>query len=192
MQNLISLDQKVFYWLNSLVGHSPIFDFIIKIVAVYIVYLIPAIMLYLWFFYGERIKILLLNLCFDVLVIWQVIAHFLGKAVNRPRPFELTGVKEVIFHRPDYSFPSDHALFFAIITAFLYVNGYKKLGNIFLIITILVSVFRVIAGFHWPLDVIAGWAMGLIFVYLFQYLKNPIEKYFSKPLLWVAKKIKLA
>lgn len=192
MQNLINVDQNVFYWLNSLAGRSPIFDFIIKVIAVYTVYIIPVIMLYLWFAHSDKIKILLLNLCFNIIIIWQVIAHFLGKALNRPRPFESTGVKEVMFHRPDYSFPSDHALFFAIITAFLYVNGYKKLGNIFLIITILVSVFRVIAGFHWPFDVIAGWAMGFIFVYLFHFLKNPIEKYFSKPILWLAKKIKLA
>jgi undecaprenyl-diphosphatase len=214
MQSLISLDEKVFSWFNSAIGLSPILDWLIKILSVYAVYTVPFIILFFWFrpvpprrspsghlrgaeektqtYELEKIRIFLINLFVSVIISWQGIATIIGKWINRPRPDTFAGTKEILFHPPTYSFPSDHALFFAFITAYLYLNGYKKMGNIALIITLLVSLSRVSGGFHWPGDIVAGWMLGTILAYLFYLIRKPMEKYIARPIIGVLKRIKLA
>lgn len=193
MQNLINLDQNVFYWLNSLIGHSSIFDSFIKVIAVYSVYLVPLLILFFWFYKKDiETKVFLLTLFITSIISWEGIAKIIGKLIHRARPFDLPGAKEVLFHRPDYSFPSDHALFLMFLTTYLYLSGYKKWGNIALIATIIVSISRVIGGFHWPSDILGGWIIGAILAYLFWLIRKPIEKYISVPLVKLAKILKLA
>ena len=158
MQSLINIDQQVFSWFNSLVGLNQVLDWVIKVVSVYAVYTVPFIMLFFWFYKKtEERQNFLMNLFISVMISWQIIAKYLGEWINRSRPDTFAGTKEVLFHPPSYSFPSDHALFFAFITAYLYLGGYKKMGNIALAVSISVSLFRVIGGFHWPGDILAGW-----------------------------------
>src|SRR3990167_2383686 len=194
MQNLIDIDQSVFSWFNSLVGVSPILDWKLKFFAVYLIYLVPVLLLFFWFYptsprlrgareKNEKTQLFLLNLLITSVISWQVIARIIGEWINRPRPDTFLGTKELLFHTPTYAFPSDHALFLAFITTFLFLGGYKKMGWIALIATIIISLSRVIIGFHWPLDVLVGWIIGIILAYLFYQLRNLIEKYLSKPLL---------
>ncbi|EKD94268.1 MAG: PAP2 superfamily protein [uncultured bacterium] len=201
MDSLINLDKQVFSWFNSVVGLNQVLDWVIKIISVYTVYMVPFIMLFFWFYpislklreaSLEKIRIFLINLFFSVVISWQGIATILGKWINRPRPDTFAGTKEILFHPPSYSFPSDHALFFAFIAAYLYLNGYKKIGNIVLIVTLLVSISRVIGGFHWPGDILAGWILGALLAYLFYLIKKPMEKYIAGPIIGVLKRIKLA
>lgn len=215
MNSLINLDQNIFSWLNAWIGINPIFDNLIKIIAVYAVYSVPVLMLYFWFkpapprrspfprAYSEQAGHLqggnkeqtqrfLMNLFISVMISWQVITRILGEWINRPRPDSFAGTKEVLFHPPSYSFPSDHALFFAFMTTYLYLGGYKRIANIALVITILVSVFRVVGGFHWPGDILAGWLGGVLLAYLFYKIQKLVEKYISVQLIWLAKKMRLA
>jgi len=192
MQNLITIDRNIFLKLNSFIGKNQIIDEIVKITAVYIVYIIPILFIFFWFYKkNEKTQKFLLELFITSVISWQVIARFLGMIINRPRPSTFLGTKEVIFHPPTYSFPSDHALFLAYITAYLYFSGYKKMGNISLVVTILVSISRIFAGFHWPADVLAGWIIGAFLAYLFYLIRKPIEKYIINPLWNLAKLIKL-
>lgn len=209
MNSLINLDQNIFSWFNAWIGINPIFDNIVKIAAVYTVYSVPVLMLFFWFYprihpfdklragklheYNEsdKIQTFLMNLFVSVLISWQGINRILGEWINRPRPDTFAGTKEVFFHPPTYSFPSDHALFFAFMTTYLYLNGYNKMGNIVLVATLLISLTRVIGGFHWPGDILAGWIGGVLLAYLFYKIKNPLEKYLSLPLIWLAKKMRL-
>jgi len=62
----------------------------------------------------------------------------------------------------DYqSFPSGHALFFfAAATAIWHYD--KKLGYAFFFAAALISSARIFVGVHWPSDVIAGAALGIL------------------------------
>ena len=88
----------------------------------------------------------------------QVISHIWA----RPRPFtdHPLGVVPLISSAHDASFPSDHAaISFAIAFAILLVAG--RPGWLFVAWAALISASRVLAGIHYPTDVLAGALVGL-------------------------------
>lgn len=191
MQSLIQLDQNVFSWLNSLAQRNIIIDDVVKVLAVYAVYLVPIVMLFfLWWRPEEKRQKFLINLFgSSFLISLLIIAPLIGKWINRPRPFDFTGTKELVFHLPSYSFPSDHALFFAFVATYLFLFGYQKWGWIVVATAILISIARVIAGLHWPGDILFGWILGILFAYLFYLAKKPLEKYIVNPVYNFLKKM---
>jgi len=192
MQNMIKFDQNIFSWFNSFVGQNEVFDQIIKFFAVYLIYLVPILFIFFWFWKrNQKTQKFLLELFLTSVVSWQVIARIIGMVVNRPRPSTFAGAREIIFHPPTYAFPSDHALFLAFLTTYLYLSGYKKIGNLALAATIIISMSRIIVGFHWPADILAGWILGIILAYAFYLIKDKLEKYIINPLWDLLKKIKL-
>lgn len=107
---------------------------------------------------------------------WLVIGSTLGGVVaslllkqlfHRPRP-------ELVPHLSDVytsSFPSGHAMLSATVFLTLgtllsrFVTGYALKAYLLIIalsLTLLVGVSRVYMGVHYPTDVLAGWAAGLL------------------------------
>jgi undecaprenyl-diphosphatase len=81
---------------------------------------------------------------------------------QRPRPFtdHPLGVLPLITSAHDASFPSDHAsLSFAIAFGILFVAG--RSGWLFVAWAALIACSRVLAGVHYPTDVLAGALIGL-------------------------------
>ena len=92
------------------------------------------------------------------LVVSQVITHFW----QRPRPYVAHPHDTILLVAPSHepSFPSDHAVAaFAIAFAVAFVG--RRMGAAFLAAATLVAVTRVIAGLHYPGDVLGGAAIGL-------------------------------
>lgn len=192
---LRSVDHNIFYWLNNnLVGSYNWLDLIWKFLAVYLIYLVPIGLLVAWFFWrSEKSHKTMLAAFLSGAVSWQIVSAIIGSIHFRLRPFaNLAGAKEIVFHVPTYSFPSDHAAFLAALTCYFYLAGYKKVGNLMLAITILISFARVVTGLHWPFDIIAGWIVGILVALIFWFFRKPIEKWILNPILWVLRKIKLA
>jgi len=92
------------------------------------------------------------------LVVSQVITHFW----QRPRPFVAHPHETILLVAPsnEPSFPSDHAVAaFAIAFAVAFVG--RRMGAAFLAAATLIALTRVIAGLHYPGDVLGGAAIGL-------------------------------
>lgn len=92
------------------------------------------------------------------LAVSQVITHFW----QRPRPFVAHPHDAILLVAPsnEPSFPSDHAVAaFAIAFAVAFVG--RRMGAAFLAAATLIAVTRVIAGLHYPGDVLGGAAIGL-------------------------------
>lgn len=86
----------------------------------------------------------------------QVIKYFYFS----PRPFlVLSDLNQLIQHGANDSFPSGHATLFMALGTGLYLLN-KKLGNLFIIAAVLISLARIAAGIHWPLDILAGWLLA--------------------------------
>ncbi len=159
----MALDIQLFYLLNSLAGKSQFFDNAVIFLASYFPYILIALFLAILFFSQhqklEKLEILLTVGVSSVIArfgITEIIRFF----YHRPRPF-LTLQAHQLLTDSAWSFPSGHAtFFFAMATAIYFYN--KKWGIGFFIATILITVSRVIAGIHYPSDIIGGALIGIV------------------------------
>ncbi len=192
--NLLQFDQDVFYWFYSFLGQNQIFDYLILYIGRYFVYLVPIGLLSAWFiFRNDKDRLSMIKATLVSVFIWQVPTRIIAWLWFRPRPFVgLTDTKELFFHIPSYSFPSDHAAFLIALGLYFYLLGYKKPGIWIIIISVAVGFARVISGLHYPGDIIGGLILGLVGAWLLFYLDKYIDKYLAQPMLKIAKFIKLA
>lgn len=98
-----------------------------------------------------------------------VLVDLIRLFVNSPRPFAvLESVNPLVVHEATASFPSGHAAFFGALAMVVFLVN-KKAGVIFFLLALFVGIARVMAGIHWPLDIIAGIIAGTLmgwFAYL--------------------------
>lgn len=193
--DILATDQNFLYWLNNaILGKSAVVDCVFVFLGVYLIYALPIIMLTLWFVYPKK-RVPLTLAFFACLVSWLLITKFVvpNYIWFRPRPdLGLIGLKEVIFHRPSYSFPSDHATALFAITFGLCAFGWKKAGSWFLLYTLLILIPRVVIGIHFPLDIIGGVLSGAVGVLLIYSCRDFLAKNVVKPIEKILKKVWLA
>lgn len=86
--------------------------------------------------------------------------YTLKPIVNRPRPFVVSPAVAVIGHRPhDASFPSGHATA-SFVSAVVLTKVAPALSPLWWVLAVGISYSRVYLGVHYPLDVLAGAAIG--------------------------------
>lgn len=187
MEAIQNFDVSLLTWLNNFFSaHGGIIN---KIFAEYFIYLLPVILIIVWFKLNDKKPAL--RALFSVILAWPIIAAIIGKLVNRPRPFEVENVTELVFHRPTYSFPSDHAAALFAVAMSFYFSGYKKLSYWMLVFAFVISFFRVSTAIHWPTDIFGGIIVGVISAYIIKLLDKKLEKVYD----WIinlAKKVGLA
>ena len=84
----------------------------------------------------------------------------LRKKINAPRPYEQPGFTPLVEKETKgQSFPSRHALSAAVLAA-VWLYFYPAVGVVMTIIAVLICVLRVLAGVHYPKDVLAGAVFG--------------------------------
>lgn len=98
------------------------------------------------------------------------IAAFAALGVNQlvaalwfePRPFvALHGVTVLLAHPADDSFPSDHAVIAGALALGTLLLA-RRWGIVAVVVALLLAFARVYAGMHYPLDVLAGLAIGAV------------------------------
>ena len=161
------LDTQLFYLLNSLVGKSPFFDGLIVFFASYLAYLVVVALLVLVFFshYSKLEKWTILIVAGTASIIARFGATELIRVFyQRPRPFIALPDAHQLFTDSAWSFPSGHATFFFALSTAVYLYN-KKWGIWFFGATILITVSRVIAGVHYPSDILGGALIGVVVAY---------------------------
>lgn len=100
-----------------------------------------------------------------------VVMHFLKAQINRPRP----DLVPHLSHANSASFPSGHAMLSAIVYLALGAMLARLVTRprlkwffltLALMLTFLIGISRVYLGVHYPTDVLAGWAAGLVWAIL--------------------------
>ncbi len=155
------LDVFIFEKLNGLVGNWKILDWIGIFLADYFPYILGAVLiaLFLW----KKNRLMVISAGISVFLSRLVIAEIIKRLYHHGRPYViLNTVNKLISENHDYqSFPSGHAaIFFALAMAIYFFN--KKLGLWFFLGAITISVARIFVGVHWPSDVLAGAAIGIV------------------------------
>lgn len=167
----MALNEKVLDWINGLAGNSSLLDHAMEATANFAVYLIIGLVIASWFVRSgrtndHRMAVYAGGVAAVISVgIALVIQHF----YVHPRPFVLQtnplvmnpDVTRLINHAPDASFPSEHATgAFAIAAS---VGMYRRrLGLVLLLLAALTAFSRVYVGIHYPADVGAGAAIGVL------------------------------
>lgn len=93
-----------------------------------------------------------------------VLVSLLRKAINAPRPYEVFGIAPVIPKgTKGKSFPSRHAFsIFVIGMTFLATCPLPWVGWLVLALGVCLACVRVLAGVHFPRDVVAGALIGIL------------------------------
>ena len=92
-------------------------------------------------------------------------SYMLRGALKQPRPYNSfdSGSGFLNLPRPkSYSCPSNHSASSAVIAATC-TWVYFPLGMVLFVLCLPTGLCRICAGLHYPADIAAGWALGLIF-----------------------------
>jgi undecaprenyl-diphosphatase len=180
----MTLDIKLFYFFNNLAGKSQTFDTIIIFLAEYLQYILITVFLMLLYFsaYSKLEKFYILGVTTISIILSRfIIVEIIRFFYHRPRPFLILQVHKLLssgwfYSDIEWSFPSGHsAFFFAMATAIYLCN--KKWGIWFVIAAILMNISRIVAGVHYPSDILGGAVAGIMVGYLVVYYA---EKWKSK------------
>jgi undecaprenyl-diphosphatase len=169
------MNLSIFHFLNSKAGLSPVLDAVVVFTAEYLGFaLVAGLLFYEWLKYeqGRRKRARQLLLAVVIAgVVWGA-TTVLKELSGHPRPFMVLDSANQLIQKTGYgSFPSGHTAFIAALSAALWTN-YRKLGLVFLGAAVLIGISRVIAGVHWPLDIMGGLAFGAAGGWLISRLMN--------------------
>ena len=152
--------------INDCAGHITPLDTVMKVAATDLIYLIVPLGFLLWFLPGAQAQ-RALRQRFCLGVVTSVLAGLLLAALvahlySDNRPFvSRADTTLLISHAADNGFPSEHTtISFAVAGTLIWWRRWVGLVTIFL--ASLVGFARVFVGVHWPSDVAAGAAIGIV------------------------------
>ncbi len=97
------------------------------------------------------------------------ITEVLKYIVHAERPFvKLQDVSALVSESPYSSFPSGHATFFMALAVAIYLT-HKRAGHFFIFCALIIGLARIAVGVHFPVDILAGFALGIIVPILVKY-----------------------
>ncbi len=163
LELLLIIDKFIFLMINKMFSNSFL-DFLMPLIdneriflpALLIPYIITLII-------DKKNRTKLIILIPIIIILVDQTGLYLKKLILRPRPWSDMDI-DLINHLvgkkgENYSFPSNHAANMSGL-AVVFSSIYKRLKNVFWILTIIVMVSRIYIGVHYPSDVIAGLILG--------------------------------
>ncbi len=140
-------------------------DFISPIATLFAdspIFFLPLFLLYSWISYSywnkskesKKSLLFIFYSCVIAIIFSLTIQQFVS--IDRPETAITEAWKLLLKHIPDASFPSDHASVSIAFITWLFLTWYRKTFWSFLPFVIIMLISRIIAGVHWPLDIVAG------------------------------------
>ena len=165
----MSVDVSIFHFFNNVSGHSDIFDGLVVFLAEYLQYFLFLVLFI--FLYSCRYSLskkfrILWMILFSSCVARFVIVGGIRYFYHRPRPFLVLESNKLIsesawfYSDHEWSFPSGHSAFFFALASMIYCYN-RKWGVGFFIAALLMNVSRIIAGVHYPSDILGGICVGV-------------------------------
>ncbi|MCE9585577.1 phosphatase PAP2 family protein [Candidatus Nomurabacteria bacterium] len=178
------MNNIIFNFLYGFAHHFKYVDDIVFFCAIYLPYLIVifAISFLLLHhdiisskFYLKKISskgVEIMIAFFSGFVAW-ISASVLKVFFHTPRPFvDLFNVYP-LFYEKGFAFPSGHATFFMALAMAILFN-HKKVGIIFIFLALIVGIARIIAGVHYPIDILGGFILGSLISIFFYSIRKII------------------
>ena len=177
MIGIAEWDLRVFEWFNGFAGKNKVLDWVIIFFARYYTLVMPlGVLVYLQLSRGP--------LSFKRLVLNQVLVLFVARGVftelvrifyRRKRPYLAHRVKQLLKKYAEASFPSGHTI--SIVAMGVALAHFDPAAGWFVALSgLVIGLARIMAGLHYPLDVLAGLVLSLPAAYL----GNAIYYYFVR------------
>lgn len=174
---MASLDVNLFQFFVQFAEKYYFFNFLYVFCATYLpVFIVLAGVLFIFREKNKKKRFyILIFLLLLILLSRGIFTEVLQFIVSKDRPFVSLGLTP-LFEVFGNSFPSGHAAFlFAL--AFGIWRFRRNSGIWFLVLAFINSITRVIAGVHWPSDILGGIIIAFISFLILDYV---FEKSFSK------------
>lgn len=104
-----------------------------------------------------------------------LIAFGLKSSIVAPRPSLLLADIAPLFSEISPAFPSSHAAFFGGIAISLLFTKFPY-RNMYAIAALIIGISRVMAGVHWPIDILNGFLIGFVSAWI---LSKIAKRYFN-------------
>src|SRR3989338_6009807 len=167
------MNNAIFYFFYSWAHRLEFFDQAVVFVAILFPYLVVLLALSYLLFYRKSLRDSLF--VFATAGVAGVISKILKFIIHTPRPQLALEDVVSLFEKTSYAFPSDHATFFMAL-AFAIFFLHKKTGYVFMFFALLIGLARIVAGFHFPLDILGGFALGIAVAFLVKKYKMVLLK----------------
>ena len=136
-------------------------DEIILFLASFLIWLMFAGLVVLWFIDGKIKKEQVVHALLASFIVFTV-SQILKQVFHTPRPFLIDGLRAMTLTIPaGGAFPSEHAAVAFALALTIWFHDHK-VGILFLVLAALVAWARVAANVHWPIDVVGGAVIGTI------------------------------
>ncbi len=174
------MNNQIFYFFYNLAHQSDFSDKVIIFTAdifQYIVILSAGLFLLFYYkvfpsvnpfkvFFSKWKEILLVPFSAALATLVAIILKYL---IHTSRPFLALSDVLPLFIGHGYAFPSGHATFFsALAVSLFFIN--KKVGYLFMFFALLISLARIIAGVHFPIDILGGFILGTATAYFVRFV----------------------
>lgn len=199
---MAQVDEKVLLWINSLVGKSPILDRIMILFAndYFVPVSLSLILLGLWFIGGDMAQrenyqraIMCAAASMGIACAFVLACNYLYR---HPHPFEempqlMDTVNRIYYPIHDPAFPSNTAaVTFAAATSIWQRS--RKIGWFLFIPAFLMPFAKVYAAVYYPIDVLAGAALGILTSYFVYKIVFPVFEPFVSLVFKIVRKVCLA
>ncbi len=166
----MELNRTIFSWIFKLNGLHPLLDALFVFLAKYLPYLLVLIFLYLVLREPKRWKRMLffIEAATAVILARGILTELIRFFYPVNRPFQLLNFEPLLTDNAP-AFPSGHAAFFFALAAVILFWD-RRWGIWFGLAAIVIGISRIVAGVHWPLDVLGGAGVGILsglFIHLF-------------------------
>ncbi|MDQ2960905.1 MAG: phosphatase PAP2 family protein, partial [Candidatus Dormibacteraeota bacterium] len=143
--------------IHDLTGHSAVSDGAMRVSAEYLVFALVLLLAVLWF-HRDGLRV---GVAFGLgVVVALAVGAILGSLWSEQRPFVVDHFTPLVAHSTDGGFPSDHLLVVGAMVGACWVRA-RALAWATVGVAVLVAVGRVYVGLHYPVDVVAGFAVGV-------------------------------
>lgn len=146
------------------------------------IYVLAVLLAWTWFAARSRERRALAQLVLAV-PLALALNYLIGVALPHPRPFMIGLGHTFLLHRPESSFPSDHAsLMWTVAFGMLVWSRARWAGGIAIVLAALTSWARVFLGVHFPFDILGSMLVAVLAVVAVVPLRPMVERTVAQPI----------
>ncbi len=159
----MSFDHSLVFWLNfDVLGMSTSLNSTVVFFAVYFPYVVALLFVFFafrqWPLAYQRLVLVAEGISAGIAA--RIGVEIIRLFIPRLRPLVVDHIAHVLFIETSYSFPSGHASFFFALSTIVYFYN-KRWGFWFFIASASIGFARVVAGVHYPTDILGGMILGI-------------------------------